>query len=178
MDQTKKAVPVNLRRTQFSNYLSQHSRLILEQLHRDRATSRLVWRRPLTPAEEYVRECFRSAGQLMTTCEQLGYAIAYLSGYRRRATSERELIARSDWIAYNVEGFLTRIATISDRALKLVSIAFQLGIPPRECRFSVIAHNAHVANTQVRKALTNLEATLKPHRSTRKLNRPSQAVLR
>jgi hypothetical protein len=103
----------------------------------------------------------------MTTCDQLGYAIAHISGYRRRATSEGELIAGSDWVAYNVEGFLTRIGTISDRALKLVNIAFQLGIPQRECRFAVIAHNAHVANTEVRKGLTNLEATLKPHRSTR-----------
>ena len=64
-------------------------------------------------------------------------------------------------MAYNVEGFLTRIATISDPALKLVNIAFQLGIPPRECRFAVVAYNGHVANTEVRKGLTNLEATLK-----------------
>lgn len=167
MAMAKRHAIVNLHHTPFIEYLSHHSRGILEQLHRDRATSRLVYRRPPTSAEEYVRECILSAGELMTTCEQLGYAIAYLSGYRRRTALDGKVISRADWVAYNIEGFLTRVSSISDRALKLVNIAFQLGIPARECRLGVIAHNSHVAATPVRKELLSLEGALKPHRSTR-----------
>ena len=123
--------------------------------------------RPLSPAEDYVRNCMLSAGELVTACDQLQYAPVYLSGYHRRSTADGSLITRADHVAYQVENFMIRLGTVTDRALKLVNVVFQLGIQPKECRWSVVAENAHVAPTAVRKRLDAIEQAVRPHRAAR-----------
>jgi len=116
--------------------------------------------RPLTPVEEYLHECFVSAGELVVACNQLEYALVYLSGYRQRRTADGSLITRADYVAYQIENFMIRLGTVTDRALRLVNVVFQLGIQPKECRRSVIADNAHVAPTPVRKQPDRTPTTL------------------
>jgi hypothetical protein len=62
---------------------------------------------------------------------------------------------------------MIRLGGVTDRALKLVNIVFQLGIQARDCRRSVVAENAHVAPTPIRKRLDALEEAVRPHRATR-----------
>jgi len=144
-------------------FLTQHSAAFLRKIYPPKgAVPRL-----LAPQEEYILRCLVSTGELMTACDQLGYALTYLSGYRRKTTTDGLLITRSDHLAYHVENFVIRLATITDRALKLVNITFQLGIQPRECRRSVVVENAHVAATPVRKRLIALDEAVNPHRKLR-----------
>jgi hypothetical protein len=90
-----------------------------------------------------------------------------MSGYRRRRTVHGSPITRAEHAAYEIENFLFRVGGVTDRALKLVNEAFRLGIQPRECRWSVVAENAHVRATPVRKHLDALAEAVSPHRSTR-----------
>jgi hypothetical protein len=108
-----------------------------------------------------------SAGELVAACDQLYYALAYLSGYRQRRMPYGALVTRADYVAYQVENFMIRLGGVTDRALKLVNIVFQLGIQARDCRRSVVAENAHVAPTPIRKRLDALEEAVRPHRATR-----------
>jgi hypothetical protein len=108
-----------------------------------------------------------AAGELAVACDQLYYALAYLSGYRQGRMPYGTLITRADHVAYQVENFMIRLGAVTDRALKLVNIVFRFGIQPKDCRRSVVAENAHVAPTPVRKRLDALEEAVKPHRATR-----------
>ena len=130
--------------------------------------------RPLRPDEEYVRSSLISAGELITVCEQMVYAVEFLSGFRARKTSSGESITRLDYIVYHLENHLIRTGAVLDRALLLVNVIFRLGVPDRECRFSGIAYNDHVSQTPVAAALKSLEKTIEPYRSQRKPSR-SQA---
>jgi hypothetical protein len=154
----------NLHETPLIRFLAHHSAAFLRDAYSPGGATRL---RPGTAAEQYIQSCLVSAGELMTACDQLSYALIYLSGYRRRRTADGSLITRSDHLAYQIENFVIRLGTITDRALKLVNTAFQLGIPPRECRRSVVAENTHVARTPVRKRLSELDAAINPHRAIR-----------
>lgn len=161
----KSSTSVDLHSTPFIRYLAGHAAALLRAAYPRRLGATPL--RPLTPAEEYVKQCMASAGELVFVCDQLEYARVYLSGYRQRRTAGGSLITRADHVAYHVENFVIRLGTVTDRALKLVSIVFQLGIPPKECRRSVVAENAHVALTAVRKRLDALEEAVSPHRATR-----------
>jgi hypothetical protein len=108
-----------------------------------------------------------SAGELVDGCDQLYYPLAYLSGYRRRRTPHGTLITRADHVAYQIENFIIRLGTVSDRALKLVNIVVQTGNQPRDCGWSVVAKNAHVAPTTARNRLDALDEAVRPHRETR-----------
>lgn len=123
--------------------------------------------RPLTPSEEYVQLCIVQTAEVAKACTQLHYALVYLSGYRVRRTPAGELISRADYIAYQIENFHLRLTTVPDRSLRLVNTVFRLGLPPRECRMSTIADNAHVRATTVRRSLRRLDKLVAPYREVR-----------
>jgi hypothetical protein len=125
--------------------------------------------RSLRPDEEYVRSTLISAGELLTVCEQMAYAIEYLSGFRARKMQSGEPITRLDYIVYHLENHLIRTGAVLDRALLLVNVVFRLGVTERECRFAVIAHNNHVTQCPVAAALKLIENTIKPYQSQRNL---------
>ena len=123
--------------------------------------------RPLTEQEEYLRLCLLSAGEIIVACDQLHYALAYLSGYRARQTLDGELISRADYITYQLENLYLRMGMITDRSLKLTNTVFCLGVPPRECRFHVVADNEHVCHTPVRARLRAIRKVVEPYREVR-----------
>ena len=145
----------DLYQTDCVRYLAGHEAALIRDAYGPNGLTR-----PRLPAEEYISKCLQSAGELITACDQLKYALVYLSGYRQRRTPEGILRTRVDYIIYQIENFMMRTGTVIDRSLKLVNIAFELGIQPKDCRRSVIAENAHVASTPVRKWLDALEKAL------------------
>ena len=125
--------------------------------------------RALRPDEEYVKNALISAHELLTSCEQLTYAVEFLSGFRARNLPSGEPITRLDYIVYHLESHLIRTVSVLDRALLLVNVIFGLGTPERECRFGVIVDNAHVKPTPVAAMLKSIEKTIEPYRSPRNL---------
>lgn len=125
--------------------------------------------RALRPDEEYVKNALISAGELLTSCEQLAYAVEFLSGFRARKMPSGEPITRLDYIVYHLENHLIRTGSVLDRALLLANVVFALGTPERECRFEVIVDNSHVKPTPVAAALKSIEKTIEPYRHPRNL---------
>lgn len=125
--------------------------------------------RALRPEEDYVRDSLIRAGELIAICEQMAYAVDFLSGFRSGRTVANKPITRLDYIVYHIEGHLIRACSVEDRALQLVNVVFQLGVPERECRSAVIAQNTHVKNTQVASALKNIDSATQAYRYQRNL---------
>lgn len=123
--------------------------------------------RPFTEQEEYLSECMILAGQISTACDQLYYALAYLSGYRSRRTSDGELITRADHLAYQMENLYLRLGMIPDRSLRLTNEVLRLGLPARECRTRTVADNRHLRGTPVRAHLRAIDKIVEPHREAR-----------
>ena len=125
--------------------------------------------RPLRPDEEYARRSLLFAGELLNVCDQMSYAIEFLTGFRSRKMPSGEPITRYDYIVYHLENHLIRTSSILDRALLLVNIIFRLGVPEKECRFSVIADNEHIASTPTAGALRSIQKILEPYQGQRNL---------
>jgi len=123
--------------------------------------------RPFTDQEEYLSECLILAGQISIACDQLHYALAYLSGYRSRKTSDGELITRVDHIAYQMENLYLRLGMIPDRSFRLTNEVFRLGLPARECGTRTVTDNQHLRGTTVRARLRAIDKIVKPHREAR-----------
>lgn len=123
--------------------------------------------RPFTDQEEYLSACLVSAGEVSIACDQLHYALAYLSGYQSRKTSDGELITRADHIAYQMENLYLRLGMIPDRSLRLTNEVFRLGLPARECGTRSVTDNQHLRGTPVRARLRTIDRIVKPHRETR-----------
>ena len=123
--------------------------------------------RPFTDQEEYLRACLILAGEVSVACDQLQYALAYLSGYQTRKTSDGELITRADYIAYQLENLYLRFVIIPDRSLRLTNEVFRLGLPARECGIRTVTDNQHLRSTPVRTRLRAIEKIVKPYREMR-----------
>jgi hypothetical protein len=123
--------------------------------------------RPLRADEEYVRRAYISARELLTVCHQMVFAVEFLSGFRKRKMVSGGLVTRLDHLIYHLENHFIRVGMIMDRALQLVNVVFRLGIPERECRFTVVALNEHVSHTQVTHCLQELEHILEPYKGHR-----------
>jgi hypothetical protein len=113
--------------TSFIRTLSNLTAAMLREVVPDSSPRLGEFTRLFTKQEEYLRLCLLSAGEVMVACDQLHYALAYLSGYRTRQTLDGERISRADYIAYHLENLYLRMAMITDRSLKLTNTVFQFG---------------------------------------------------
>jgi hypothetical protein len=123
--------------------------------------------RSLRPDEEYARRSLVFASELLNVCDQMSYAVEFLSGFRSRKMPSGEVITRFDYIVYHIENHLIRTNSVLDRVLLLVNIIFQLGVPEKECRFSVIAPNEHIASTPTAGALRAIQKIIEPYQGQR-----------
>ena len=102
----------------------------------------------------------------LDAADQMEYATQMLSGYRERPDNGA-LLTRHDYIIYQIENHILRTGMVFDRALRTVNVVFDLGIPPRECKFAAVAKNYHVASTPVCDELTALQNILQPLQADR-----------
>lgn len=146
------------------------SQIITEVIPEDQALrQQRKFRRQLRPDEEHVKRSLISAGELIKVCDQMVYAVKFLSGFRAGKAPSSSSLTRLDYMVYHIENYFIRINMIMDRTLQLVNAVFWLGIPEQECRFAVVANNEHVAETEVGQYLKELEGILKPYRSYRNI---------
>jgi len=117
-----------LEETEFMRTLAYMAAVLLRET-KDSTSPRIGhFTRPFTSQEEYLRECLILAGEISAACDQLHYALAYLSGYRSRKTLNGELITRADHIAYQMENLYLRLGMIPDRSYRLTNEIFRLGL--------------------------------------------------
>lgn len=124
--------------------------------------------RPFYLHEEYSRRTLLAAGELLSVCEQIALATAFLSGYRSRKLVTGDPITRFDYIVYHLENHLIRSTSVLDRSLLLTNTVFRLGLAEEDCRFRTVTNNEHVKPAgKVKDALKGLDGLLNSMRRLR-----------
>jgi hypothetical protein len=78
-------------------------------------------------------------------------------------------VSRHDYLLFQVESFLFRVTSVSDRALRLVDAVHMLGLPERACSVESVTKNSHVARTSVAKLLQRVDKLVEPYRAPRNM---------
>ena len=158
----------SLHDSSFMRLLGTHaSAIVRDAVPKDPKIRRQVqFTRDLTAQEHHTRSTLIAAGHLIDVCDQMVFAAQLLSGYRSSHGGDFSM-TRFDYLRYQIENHIIRVGMILDRALKLVNIIFDLGIPSRESKYSVVAKNAHVQATDVADALEKLQQAVSPSREQR-----------
>lgn len=111
----------------------------------------------LTEYEYYIIQSGHRLANLISLFEQILHIPAYLSKYERTNSMKRLKITRFHYTKYHLENFIIRSNSILDRALQLSSFVSHTGINEKDVNFKLITRNAHIKNTEVKKALSNLQ---------------------
>jgi hypothetical protein len=117
--------------------------------------------------EYYVVEVGHTLAHLVGICEQMIYAVHFLSSFSLTKRMREKGINRSNHILYNVENYLIRTQSLNDRVLKLTNAVFHLEIDQRNCKFDTISKNSHVKITKVPGKLQKISKILEKYRQDR-----------
>jgi hypothetical protein len=166
--QMKTHTAQSLHDSPFLQLLCSHAARVIQETVPDGASIRnkAGFIRPLTAQEYHTRWTLTAAGELLNVCDQMEFASQLLSGYRSKPNGD-PFISRFDYVRYQIENHVLRTGMVVDRALQLVNVIFDLGIPSRECKFSVIGQNFHVESTGVAKTLHQLQKSVQPIQTQR-----------
>ncbi len=117
-----------------------------------------------TEFEFYIHETGFYCIHLLELCRQLENAIALLSNFRYDSKTE---IGRGDHLTYNIENYIIRLSSLSDRVLQTINAGFHLGIDERDVNDRVIINNIKVSRTNVSKHFNEFRKTLKDYTGER-----------
>src|SRR5690606_34214760 len=97
-------------------------------------------------------------------CRQLENAIELLSNFRYDGKSS---ISRGDHLTYNIENYIIRLTSLSDRTLQTINATFHLGIDERDVNERVIINNIKVSRTTLSKHYNDFKKSLKDYTGER-----------
>ena len=154
----------------FLRLLGSHAaHIIRDAVPKDVKTRRqTLFTRNLTEQEQHTRSALIAAAHLVNVCDQLVFATQLLSGYRSNQSGDT-LITRFDYIRFQIENYYLRIGMVVDRALQLVNVIFDLGLPRRECKYSAVAKNVDVTATHAPDELDKLRKVVAPYYEERNI---------
>jgi hypothetical protein len=102
--------------------------------------------------------------QLLGLCRQLEGAVELLSNFSYRKTAG---ITRGDHLLYNVENYIIRIASLSDRLLQTINAICYLGIDERDINQDHVLRNIKVSSTSIPKLFKEFHKTIKDYTGER-----------
>ncbi|MES2396112.1 MAG: Cthe_2314 family HEPN domain-containing protein [Bacteroidota bacterium] len=97
-------------------------------------------------------------------CRQLENAAEFISNFRYDSTSK---ISRGDHLTYNLENYIIRLTSISDRLLQTINATFHLGTNEKDVNERVILNNIKVSRTDVPKHFNEFRKSLKGYTGER-----------
>ena len=142
---------------------------IVKATMRQNENGEYVLKRNFRSDEEYASKSMHATSELISVCEQMGYCVDFLAGFRSKNYPKHSNITRFDYIVYHLENHLIRTGMILERSLQLANIIFQLGLPERQCSMATVTENHHIAPTEVGKSLKRIRKTTEPFRSKRNI---------
>jgi hypothetical protein len=119
--------------------------------------------------EYYHVTVFQKAAALISEIERLENSIIHIQKFPNPRVYEKKGIHHFSWLEYHYSYFIVTYHSLFDTALILTNAVFQLGIPERDCKSSLIKNNEWVKNTPVKAALTSLEKIVANYGMTRNL---------
>jgi len=97
-------------------------------------------------------------------CRQLENAPELLSNFRHDSNSK---IIRGDHLTYNLENYIIRLTSISDRTLQTINAVFHLCIDEKDVNERVILNNLKVSRTELSKHYNEFRKSLKEYTGDR-----------
>ena len=94
---------------------------------------------------------------LCELCKQLENAVELLSNFRYNS---KDCISRGDHLTYNIENYIIRLTSLSDRIFQVINSTFHLGVDERDVNEKVILNNFKVSRTDLPQHYNNLRKTL------------------
>jgi hypothetical protein len=94
----------------------------------------------------------------------------FIHTFPRPRSYEKEGIHQSIWIEYHYSYYVITLVSLFDIALILTNSVFRLGNREQDCKAELIMMNRWVRQTSVKRALSDLNELIKPHRKTRNLH--------
>lgn len=100
----------------------------------------------ISEIEHYIRNVHFYAIHLFHLCNQLERAIELLSNFR---FNSKNGISRGEHLTYNVENYIIRLTSLTDRILQTINAVFHLGINEKDINERVIMNNLKVTMTSL-----------------------------
>lgn len=97
-------------------------------------------------------------------CKQLENALELLSNFRYDTSFQ---ISRADYLTYNLENYIIRLTSISDRTLQTINAVFHLCIDEKDVNERLILSNLKVSRTDLPKHYNEFKKTLKEYTGDR-----------
>lgn len=101
---------------------------------------------------------------LLELCKQLENVPELLSNFRYDSNSK---ISRGDHLTYNLENYIIRLTSISDRILQTINAVFHLCIDEKDVNERVILNNLKVSRTGLTKFYNEFRKSLKEYTGDR-----------
>lgn len=96
--------------------------------------------------EYYIHNTAFYANHLYHLCRQLERAIELLSNFR---FNSKDGISRGEHLTYNIENFIIRLTSLTDRILQTINAVFHLGISEKDINDRIIINNLKVTMTSL-----------------------------
>ena len=97
-------------------------------------------------------------------CRQLENAIILLSNFRYDNKTE---ISRGDHLTYNIENYIIRLTSITDRTLQVINAVYHLCVDEKDVNERVIINNLKVSRTKLPKHFNEFKKSLKDYAGER-----------
>ncbi len=112
----------------------------------------------------YIKNVSFYAIHLLSLCNQLENAIELLSNFR---FDSKNGISRGEHLTYNVENFIIRLTSLTDRILQTINAVFHLGINEKDINEKVIINNLKVVMTLLPASFNEFRKVLQNYVSER-----------
>lgn len=110
--------------------------------------------------EYYVRKTVFYALHLLELCEQLNNAIELLSNFNY---SKSIKVTRIEHLKYNIENYIIRLTSISDRLLQLINATFHTGTSEKVVSERTVVTNVKVDRTGINQHYKELNKTIRAY---------------
>ena len=113
-----------------------------------------------TEYEYYIHNTSFYCIHFIELCQQLENAIELLSNFRYDGKLR---ITRGDHLTYNIENYIIRLTSLSDRTLQTINATFHLGINEKDVNERVIINNLKVSKSTLSKHYSEFKKSLKDY---------------
>ena len=112
---------------------------------------------------------FDKAAAIIGEIERLENASVFIQNFRNPRAFEKLGIHHVSWLEYHYSYFIVTYHSLFDISLILTNAVFQLGIPEKDCKASIINDNEWVKRTPVKTALDGIRKIVSNYGQTRNL---------
>jgi hypothetical protein len=116
--------------------------------------------------EHYIRNVHFYAIHLFQLCNQLERAVELLSNFR---FNNKNGISRGEHLTYNVENYIIRLTSLTDRILQTINAVFHLGVNEKDINERVIMNNLKVTMTSLPKSFNEFRKVVGSYKENRNI---------